>query len=87
MLQNLSSAAVVIGSLRLKCSISYSWIIYSIATLDETMEILFQQWTYTDLENQDTDLINKMIRKFQVFAKYFSKFMTNREFICGNRYV
>ena len=62
-----------------------SWITYSVATLDETMEPLFIQWNYTPLEDQDTDLINKMIRKFQVFAQHFSDFMTNREFICGSR--
>ena len=65
--------------------IFYSWITYSIATLDETMEHLYLQWQFTAPEEQDTDLINKMIRKFQVFAQHFSKFMTGREFICGKR--
>ena len=65
---------------------SCSWIMYSAGTLDETLEAIFIQWLFTPIEDQDTDLINKMIRKFQVFAEYFSKFMTNREFICGNRY-
>ena len=65
----------------------FSWLVYAVATLDELMEILFVQWMFTDIKDQDTDLINKMVLKFQTFAKYFSRFMHNREFICGNKSV
>jgi len=50
----------------------FSWLVYAVATLDELMEILFVQWMFTDIKDQDTDLINKMVLKFQTFAKYFS---------------
>lgn len=63
----------------------YNWIVYSVATLDGTMEMLFIQWTFTAQEDQDEDLIDKMLLKFQTFAKYLSLHLEGREFVCGNK--
>ncbi|KAL4239232.1 hypothetical protein ACF0H5_000049 [Mactra antiquata] len=63
----------------------YNWISYSTSTLDDIMEKLMIQWNYTDIKEQDTELINKMVLKFQSFCKYFSKVMDGRDYICGDR--
>ncbi|XP_045212585.2 glutathione S-transferase GST-6.0-like [Mercenaria mercenaria] len=63
----------------------YNWIVYSVATLDETMEVLFIQWVHTAVEDQDENLIDKMLLKFQTFAKFLSKHMEGRDFLCGDK--
>jgi hypothetical protein len=49
------------------------------------MEALFIQWVYTKAEDQNEELIDKKLLKFHSFAKYLSKHMSNRDFLCGNR--
>ncbi|XP_052261845.1 uncharacterized protein LOC127865848 isoform X2 [Dreissena polymorpha] len=65
----------------------YSWLVYSTATLDEVMEILFVQWVLTDLPDQDADLINKCVLKFNTAAKYLSQCLYGRDYICGNKFT
>lgn len=76
---------VAILTLEKSVHFTFSWIVYSVATLDEAMEVLFIQWTFTAPEDQDEDIIDKMLLKFQTFAKYLSKQLEGRDYLCGNK--
>ena len=66
-------------------SLFYSWLVYSVTTLDEVMETILVQWVFTQLEHQDNEVINKMVIKFETFAKYLSNWLKDRDYVCGNR--
>ncbi|KAL3875735.1 hypothetical protein ACJMK2_033656 [Sinanodonta woodiana] len=65
----------------------YNFVLYACSTLDEILENLYHQWIDTLLEDQDTELIDKNVRKFQTFGRYFTKVLTGKQYICGNRFT
>ncbi|XP_041363254.1 glutathione S-transferase 1-like [Gigantopelta aegis] len=61
----------------------YDWILHSCATMDEMMEVFYNQWIITP-EKPDEELVQKTIKKFLQCMDALNKTLKGRKFVCGD---
>ncbi|XP_002733258.1 glutathione S-transferase GstA-like [Saccoglossus kowalevskii] len=65
----------------------YNWIVYASCTMDSVLDPLYMQLTHTPEDKIDQSLIDKLLKKYHVIAAYLNNALTDREWICGERFT
>ena len=64
-----------------------SFICYAASTFDHILEPLYLQLTHTPENKRDQALIDSMIRKFSICANVLSQHLSDKQYICGDKFT
>ena len=64
-----------------------SFISYATSTFDQILEPLYMQLTHTPEDQRNQTLVDSMMRKFHICASVVATFLSNRQYICGDKFT
>lgn len=65
----------------------YNFISYATSTFDQILEPLYMQLTHTPEDQRNQTLVDSMMRKFHICASVVATFLSNRQYICGDKFT
>ncbi len=65
----------------------YSLICYAASTFDHVLEPLCLQLTHTPEDKHNQALVDSMMRKFSMCANVLSQHLSNKQYICGDKFT